>query len=598
MYTGSAAFQTANAKNIQKQKVRGTIDSVSFTGANILGGSLTVTNQITDQSDAKIGSVYVGKLTCTFLNNTGIGARTWRGRKIALEFGLCISENPDTYEWFKVGTFFVSEANANADGVVVTAYDAMSFFDEALPSNYTLSGSPFGIAQNVCQICGVTLGQTEAQIRVLPNGTEPLGMYTPNDCVTYRDIIYWLSVTLGGWATINREGKLVFGTYQRTNTAVDTIGADQRATGATFSDWVTDFGSAQFQNDDGSVEVIGSVGVGVSYNVGFDPFLQFGTYEHRSEMRDVVFRAINNIKFMPFKCEMISAPIYDLGDIVDLTGGVATSRQHIGCVQSVSWTMSKGLTIAGYGADPNLRVAQTDKEAANSAAQRATQASEIIYKDYMNLSPITVDSTETQVVNIDFISNKKTNVEMWHEIQLETALGTGQSSMTVEAVYYMDGQEKSRHPIETFTDSAKHILDLHFFQWIDEPGSHTWQVFLEATGGTVSINSRDVFAVLKGQGLSNIDSWTGIIILDDAIPRLALEIDPRAFTGAVTCSTQTPDYIVATDSVSRYPIEIGVRAFSEAVTMVLEFPVFGIVSEDKDYNILSEDKDYNVVSED
>lgn len=597
MYNGTAAFVLANGKNIQKQKVRGTIDGISFDGSNILGGSLTVSNQISDQNDAKIGSVYIGKMTCTFLNNTSISVRTWFGRQIKVEFGLCVSENPDTYEWFSVGVYYVSQASVTADGVTVTAYDAMSFFDEPLPASYTLSGSPFSIATNVCQICGVTLGMTEAQIRALPNGTEPLGIYTPNDCTTYRDIIYWLSVTLGGWATINREGKLVFGTYDRTNTAVDEITDQARVTGASFSDWVTDFGSAQFQNDDGTVEVIGSVGIGVSYQVGFDPFLQFGTRDHRSEMREAVFDAIHNIKFMPFKLDLISAPIYDLGDIIDLTGGIVATRQHIGCVQSMTWTASKGVTIAGFGADPNLRTAQSEKETANSAAQRAQQASEIIYKDFQNLNSYTVGSTSTQVINIDFMSNKKTNIEMWHEIQLETALGVGQTEMTVEAVYYMDGHEQARHPVETFTDSGKHLLDLHYFMWVDEPGSHTWQVWLEAQGGTATIGTRDAFAVLKGQGLSNIDSWTGIIILDDDVSRLPLELLAREYSDAVAFDLQVPEQIAATDSVSRWPIEQGARSFSEELTIVLQTAVFNVVSEDKDYNLISEDGDDNIVSE-
>ena len=61
---------------------------------------------------------------------------------------------------------------------------------------------------------------------------------------------------------------------------------------------------------------------------------------------------------------------------------------------------------------------------------------------------------------------------------------------------------------------------------------------------------------------------------------------------------EVPEQIVETDSVSRWPIEMDARTFTEAVSIVLEYPVFGIVSEDKGYNILSEDKDYNVVSED
>ena len=598
MYHGSAAFELANTKDIQKQKIRGSIDNIPFTGANILGGSLTISNQISDQSDAKVGSVFIGKLTVTFLKNLSVTARSWRGRKIAVEMGLCISENPDTYEYFKVGEFYVSEAKVNADGVSITAYDAMSKFDQNLPSTYTLSGNVFSIAANICQICGVTFGMTETQVRALPNGAEPLGAYTPNDCTTYRDLIYWLSVTVGGWATINRSGALVFGTYDRENNYVDEITPGRRVTGATFSDWVTDFGSAQFENDDGTIELIGSAGVGISYPVGFDPFLQFGTTEHRSEMRTATFEAINNIKFMPFKLQMISAPVYELGDIVYLSGGIAAGRNHIGCVQSITWQASKGLTIAGFGADPNLRNAKSDKETANAAAQRATQASELIYKDYLNLMPVSVSTDEAQVVNIDFIANKKTTVEMWHEIQLETALASGSSDMTVTAVYYMDGIEQSRHPIEKYTDSGKHILDLHYIAFVDEAGSHTWEVYLESTGGTASINARDVLAVLKGQGLSNVDAWTGVIILDDEVARIPIEWNVRGLSGAVECSTQTPEEATATDSYTRPEVGQVPRSWSENISIVLQNAVLVIVSEDKQYNTVSEDKDYNIVSED
>ena len=560
MYHGSAAFDLANSKDIQKQKIRGTIGNLSFDGSNVLGGSMTITDQISDQADSKIGSVFIGKLTCTFLNNLTVPARSWRNKKITVEFGLCITENPDTYEYFKVGEFYVSEAKVSADGVSVTAYNAMSFFDQPLPANYTLSGSPFSISNNICQICGVPLGMTEADFRRFPNGTEPLGAYFPNDCVTYRDLIYWISVTLGGWATI------------------------------------ADFGAATFENDDGTVEELG--GGGLTYQVGFDPFLQYGTEEHRTEMRMSVYLAISNIRFMPFKLQLISAPVFDLGDIVNLTGGVADGRQHIGCIQSISWTASKGLTIAGFGADPNLRNTQTEKEASNSAAQRATAASEMVYKEFTNISPITVVSDPAQVVNIDFTANKKTNVEMWHEFLIETQLATGQTSMTIEAVYYMDGVEQTWKPVETFTYSAKHILDLHYFYYVDEPGSHTWEVFLEATGGTAAINSRDAFAVLKGQGLSNVDSWTGIIILDDDVPRFAMDISVRGFSDTVEFREYIPERIEVSENAPRPPITLGTRPFSADVSLVLQNIVFGIVSENGLYNIVSEDNNYNLVSED
>ena len=591
MYHGSAAFDLANSKDIQKQKIRGTIGNLSFDGSNVLGGSMTITDQISDQADSKIGSVFIGKLTCTFLNNLTVPARSWRNKKIVVEFGLCITENPDIYEYFKVGEFYVSEAKVSADGVSVTLQTengamGMGPTPEEGKEDKNLINAGGG---------AITLNPG-ADFRRFPNGTEPLGAYVPNDCATYRDLIYWISVTLGGWATIDRNGRLIYGTYYRENDPVATITPGKRVAGATFSDWITDFGAATFENDDGTVEELG--GGGLTYQVGFDPFLQYGTEEHRTEMRMAVYLAISNIRFMPFKLQLISAPVFDLGDIVLLTGGVADGRHHIGCIQSISWTASKGLTIAGFGADPNLRNTQTEKEASNSAAQRATAASEMVYKEFTNISPVTVGTDPAQVVNIDFTANKKTNVEMWHEFLIETQLATGQTSMTIEAVYYMDGVEQTRKPVETFTDSAKHILDLHYFYYVDEPGSHTWEVFLEATGGTAAINSRDAFAVLKGQGLSNVDSWTGIIILDDDVPRFAMDISVRGFSDTVEFREYVPERIEVSENAPRPPITLGTRPFSADVSLVLQNIVFGIVSENGLYNIVSEDNNYNLVSED
>lgn len=207
MYIGSADFITANSKPIQKHRITGSVDTIPFTSAHILTGSLTLTNQCSDTTDTKIGAVFIGKLTCTFLKNLSIVPSTWKGRKITVNFSLCIDEDADTWETFGLGEFFVSEANIVPDGVSITAYDAMSKFDVLLPSAFIASGQAADILKAVCETCGVSLGMTDLQIAALPNGTRPLGLYTPNDCTTYRDILYWLSQALGGFCNDRQTWK-------------------------------------------------------------------------------------------------------------------------------------------------------------------------------------------------------------------------------------------------------------------------------------------------------------------------------------------------------------------------------------------------------
>lgn len=597
MYQGSAAFRTANDKSIQKHRVRGMIDNIPFTGRNILAGSMTVSNQCSDTTDSKIGAVFVGKLTLTFLKNLSVTPTSWMGRKISIVFGLCIDEENETYEEFDVGQYYVSEANITADGVSIVAYDAMSKFDQKLPTDFIVSGNFSDIVKSICMTCDVTFGMTDQEAEALPNGDRPIGSYTPNDCVTYRDLIYWLSQTIGGFATINRLGKLVFRTYTGRSEPDVTIGASRRVSGASFSDFVTDFGSAVFENADGTSQRIGSQGIGATYYVGMNPFLQYGTQEAKNYLRTNVFNAVHSLVYTPFKVELMSAPIYELGDVISFTGGIIDGMTKTGIVQSVSWKMNKGLIISGYGANPAFQDVQSAAEKSNSAARKSEHVSEIIYRDYANLVPISVTSDPVKIVDIYFTTNKVTDVEMWHEIQLQTERSSGSDSMTVQAVYYMDQIEIARKPIETYDDDAFHLLDLHYFKNIESVGSHRWEVYLIASGGTAAIRENDAIAVLKGQGLSNVDAWTGVIVLEDEINGFYMGMSFGSITASAEVNVRVLDHLVeADDTITPPAMGMSFGTITDEISFIFYQPTFAIVSEDDEYNIVSEDGDYNICS--
>lgn len=596
MYQGSAAFTTANDKSIQKHRVRGSIDNIPFTGSNILAGSMTITNQCSDNTDMKIGAVFVGKLTMTFLKNLSVTPTSWQGRKITIIFGLCIDEENNIFEEFEVGQYYVSEASITADGVTVTAYDAMSKFDRKLPTDYIVSGKVADITRAICSTCGVTFGMTDPEVMALPNGNLPLGSYTPNDCQTYRDLIYWLSQTIGGFATINRAGKLIYRTYYERTDPAETIGPSKRVQGAAFSDFETDFGSAVFDNADGTAERIGSVGVGATYYIGFNPFLQYGTNEARTLLRTNVFNSVSDMVFTPFKVELMSSPIYELGDVLAFSGGILDGQPKKGIVQSVSWQLNRGMILSGFGANPALQDVQTASEKANSSARRSEQNSEVVYRDYTNLIPIAVNADPVKVTDIYFTTNKQTDVEVWHEIQIQTTK-SGTDPMIVQAVYTLDNVEIDRKPIETFGEDGFHILDLHYFMPIEEIGSHRWEVFLTATGGTAAIRSNDAIAVLKGQGISKADGWTGVIILEDDFDQPHYEYIAPEFTGEATVNLHENDNISVSDLFVLPEMTMSVEGFGAVPNVTLYTPTKQIVTENKEFNIVTEDEIYNIVGE-
>lgn len=512
MYVGSADFQTVNAHPIQKQRITGTVDGVAFTSNDLLNGSLTISNQCSDSSDYKIGGVFVGQMSVTFLRSFDVEAETWQGKQIVVMFGLCIDEENDIWEDYPLGHFTVYEANSVADGISIKAYDAMANFDKV--ATWQPVGTLYQILQKLCQRCNVTLGMTQLEVEALPNGMQNYGLWPENDCTTYRDLLYWCAVTVGGFATINRDGELVLKSFKRIMDYVGPTPAlawDKRCTGARVSDYKTYYRGLYLTDaKTDEVKFYGAMSGGPVYDMGKNPFIQYGTQTTKDQMANTVLQSLQ-VRLRPFEATILSCPIWEPGDIISIAGGIATGYESRTVVHSWNYT-SQGTKIACYGSNPAL--ANVTKDKAASAASKSAAMNGISYKRYSNPNEITVTGSESKVCDIYFTAEKVTDVEMWHEVLLETSLTD--PSMTIEAVYYLDGIELSRRPIETYTDSADHILTLNYCIGVDE-GNHRWEVYLTATGGTATLDAEDGISVLKGQGLAKGDVWDGVIILADEV---------------------------------------------------------------------------------
>lgn len=565
MYVGSADFQTANAKAIQKQRITGTVGSTPFGPSDVLTGSVNITNQCSDSSDYKIGGVYVGQLSMTFLNGFAVTAETWQGKVINVNFGLCIDEDNDLWEDFSLGYFTVYEANSVADGISIKAYDYMANFDKV--ATWQPVGTLYQILQKLCQRCNVTLGMTQNEVEALPNGTMNYGLWPENDCSTYRDLLYWCAVTVGGFATIGRDGMLYLKSFKRIMDSVattPTLPWDKRCTGAKVSDYKTYYRGLYLTDaKTDEVNYYGAASGGPVYDLGKDPFIQYGTQTTKDQMANNVLGSLQ-VRLRPFEATIMSAPIWELGDIISMTGGLATGYESRTVVHSWNYSSGSGTKIACYGSNPALANVSKDKTAA--AASKSAAMNGISYKRYSNPNEITVTSSETKVCDIYFTAEKVTDIEVWHEVLCETSLSD--SYMTVEAVYYLDGVELSRRPVETYRDSAEHILTLNNCIGVDE-GNHRWEVYLVATGGTVTLDAEDAISVLKGQGLAKGDVWDGVIILADEISYMSIILAFGGVTELINATTPGNDTSTLSGNVPYESADMTLIVINENVVVTL-----------------------------
>jgi len=616
MYTGaSAAFYTANTKPIQKHRIRGTIDAIPFSSDDILSGSFSYVARCTDASSFNIGGVYIGVIKAGFINSLGIGPRSWRGKTISVEFGLCVSENPDVYEYIPLATGTISEVTVSAGLVSITAYDNMSKFDKAIPEAGLLSGTVYNMLLSICADCGVSLGSTAGQVEAMPNGDAgtSLASYYPSDCKTYRDWLYWISQTVGGFATIGRDGKLYLRSYKKPLPIVPDkeITEDDRLAGATISDYITQYKGVAFENiADGTTQYFGGGSEPIFY-AGANPFLQYGTSLIRDTQRNRVYEVARSISFMPFSISMFSAPIYDLGDVLLLTGGVvAAGRDHNGIVQAITYSGSRGLVLQGFGRDP-MKKNMEDKSAAGVGA--TAEAKTISYYKYENDEDAVIPQTQGDMwdpqdadtlITIRFVAGSETAIEVLNEIDsiFDSPNETVLNPQYVAICYfiYIDGVLQSRNPRifqdtittheqrqEFYQHYAYRKDAFNFYTEITTPGTHTYTVKAVCmqngpADAVVRTPISGIYALLKGQGLLRVDSWDGMIILDDITPEVLLVLTVESITDtipeAIICTPGDPthghEFISVSQGITAVPFWLYVDRMADRE------PVFHMTAQD------------------
>lgn len=311
-YDASPEYLATIYNKATRRRLIGTIGDVEFNGSDVVLGSFEVFNQCADNSDVKVGGVYVGQLNLVFVNSffNKVPKKQFIGKVIVPYIGLYIPDN-DEWEDIPLGRFTIKSASYSKDGIAIEAYDNMIIFD-ALYGVDIISGlphgKPFDILKMICDNCGVSLGVTRAFVEALPNGQETFYLDDRNDIETHRDILYWIAQLTATFATIDREGRLVlrkFGSggtteFDETNRDVDSV----------YSDYVTRWTSVSVDSvASGETEVYyTTTDNGLRMNLGANPFLQ--TAPDFSDMEAIEFLEAEN--------ERLEGMIDILEDEIDL----------------------------------------------------------------------------------------------------------------------------------------------------------------------------------------------------------------------------------------------------------------------------------------
>lgn len=514
MYQVSEEYLKQTKRKVQTFRLAGTVNKIAFTNHDILSGSFTITNQCSEQNDVKIGSVYIGELKCTF--KPDLQVPDWTNAQIIVSEGLLIGGT--AWEDVPLGVYTVSEANDTEYGVDITAYDNMARFNRSCTVDITI-GTPYELLTLACTTCEVELGLTQADVDALPNGTESLSLYTENDIETWQDFVFWVAQATGTIATMDREGKLVLRSY--TQNVVDTLTNHERFTGSKFSKFETRYSGLSCVNmaDDTTSYYGSNPDNYLTYNLGSNPFLQYGVDSYKEQIRRAVLTALLQIDYVPFETSCLCGAMYDLGDIIRCTDGIAPGK--LGCVMMYDYTFNGGYKITGFGSDPALATAKSKTDKNLEGLRNNVSTNEILFFNYENASAIQIGDGESKaIIDISFTSSVSIGVLFQAEILLEATVTEADVIGTIE--YTLNEVTIiGYNPTETWKN-GKHILSLMYMLMIDANSINRWLVKLSIAGGSIAIAQGAVRAVIYGQGLVGTVEWDGFITVEEKLTQIAV----------------------------------------------------------------------------
>lgn len=600
-------------KNIQTAEINGTIGGVAFDGHNIDRNSVKITNQCCDTSTFNYGGVYIGQLDIKFIKNTmGILRNDWVGLEIVPIITIGEIEVP-------IGVYVVNSASYSGNMVTVKAYDRMSNFDKAAAVSENMNGTPFDWLNLACMECGVQLGMTRPEIELLPNGNLNLVLGILGDIQTWRDILYWLAVTMGCFVTMDREGHLVIRKYG--TEPVDSLPATIRFSSSSYGDEIVRYTGinvviqaeqiVEYYNNEPDTEY--------SLNIGTNPFMQ-GTKAQRQVYMDNLLTVLPDIDYVPCAVSIPFGFHYDLGDVLSCPGGYGSATNKF-CVMYYSFSLNGACQFKSI---PTPTKAMSKEEKDIQGLISNSNANE--YQDYeqKNTKVIEIgDGEEKRIASVRLASNNATKAMIHLEVDLETMASTiadvvdvtvtedqgdysGEasgddifrlvSSSETQGVfrYLINGVEAPLKPTEQWTD-GKHITHLMYILPLEQGVASQFDVYLKAQGGDIEIPMGGAWFYGSGRGLVGDGRWDGLIEIEEAASEWNMvEISFSNAGDNVSIAMDAPVSIAITDPASEWAmVEINYANAGESVDINMYVVKFSIIAENSD-RIISEDGMYLV----
>lgn len=594
MYSVSSAYVTAIMSRNVYSEWFGTIITKSNKTYNIteknikLSGSKIKSDAISGNS-LELGVTPAKQLTLQlyldynattgkyYINNVEVDRYDFYGASVSLTFRLYLdtSVTPATYEDLVMPTFIVNEPKRTSDLLSLVCYDCMRKFSVGIV--IADNGTAYDMANHACELCGVELGMTRAQMNAFPNGTDTIFPYEASTYVkTGTALISQVGKFISANAYIGNDNKLYFRRYETATQR--TISSSWRFK-SNFADYETHYAFMTAQDlvlkKTINVEVVGDSGL--KYDMGTNAFLQYGTEAEKTTRLQNILDSLNAVTYTPFEVTTPIDPAIQIFDILEFTDNQAVSGKKC-CVTNISFNLNGSMTLKGVGEDPNLYATEGGVESEISGLASQIDSKTIYFYNFTNVGEINIaDGEEKEICNIRFTTLSSASVIFQLEALLETTTteddGEYEDLVGKISYFFNELELTNYHPKETWVD-GKHILHLFYPMDIQTASANHFVVTLQCDGGSVKIPIRSIKSSIYGQSLAATDRWDGNINIRQEIGLISYGVPSgmttRSVDSTISIGTQTPRGAEFTDEFENFeyalPNGILIRGIEEEIT--------------------------------
>lgn len=595
MYPTSEEYKIAIKKNSRKFYWTGNIilkdeTIIPFTNKDILKGSGYIHRSCSGSSELEIGTVYAGEFGISLFSD--IDRYSLEDSKLELFYHQELENKK--IETIPMGIFDVTEANRSKKILELKGYDYMLRFDKNFPVTDTF-GTAFELLSLSCEKCKVELGMTEDEVRTFVNGEEVLAIYQDHDIETYRDFIHYIASTLGAFAGVSRDGKLVLKKYAE---SISTEIKTRERFSSSISDFKTRYTAINSTNAKTKIAEYYSLenDDGLTMNLGINPLMQLGLPEKRKRMCEALLTEICKIHHTPFDMVTIGDPSLDVGDRI----AISYEEEKIeGLITDIEYKINSKHRILGVGKNPYLSKAKSKNDKNIVGLLNQIESEKLVVHAYSNYSAFNLSTTDTPIIRIEFASNKETeaifNASILLNIICDTEEKTRKISRKVKkqvevlnndgksydppkfeekeeveeldfienieiptrlVITYVFNDTKIEHhiPKETYL-SGDHILNLFYpLTKLQEKTMNNFSVLIRLESGQAMIGKDNAIAAISGQSLGSTEAWDGKIKIDESWKRIELSHSflLRKLKDEYKVERQIPRPLVFNEKVGRF----------------------------------------------